>query len=231
MGDSPVHGILPSEQRSQPGMLTWQRQPPVGKPMRRCARPKSGTKVQARAIAADALEISRGTIVELQVALALARAGELAQAEKITAKLDAENPRNTMVQNYWLPSIRAAVELQRNNPNKALELLQQTAPYELGHWYLGHMYPVYLRGEAYLKLGRGHEAAEEFQKILDHRGVVVNFVIGSLASLQLARATALSGYTASARTRYEEFLKLWKDADTNLPVLNAARTEYERLPQ
>ena len=154
-----------------------------------------------------------------------------AQAEKIAAKLDAEFPRNTMVQNYWLPTIRAAIELQKNNPNKAIELLEETLPYELGNWYLGHLYPAYLRGEAYLKLGRGREAAEEFQKILDHRGVVVNFVIGSLAHLQLARAASMNGDTASARKRYEEFLELWKDADTNLPVLKAAQTEYKHLPK
>ena len=82
------------------------------------------------------------------------------------------------------------------------------------------MYPTYLRGEAYLKLGRGHEAAAEFQKILDHRGVVVNFVIGSLAQLQLARAAAMSGDTASARKHYEDFLGLWKGADADLPVLS-----------
>jgi serine/threonine protein kinase/Flp pilus assembly protein TadD len=188
-----------------------------------------GNKVQARAIAADALEMSRGRDVEAQVALALARAGQLAQAEKIAAKLDAEYPRGTMVQNYWLPTIRAAIELQKNNANKAIELLEETIPYELGNGLQGHMYPAYLRGEAYLKLGRGHEAAGESQKVLDHRGVVLNFVIGSLARLQLARAAGISGDTASARRRYEDFLGLWKGADTNLPVLKAARTEYKSL--
>jgi eukaryotic-like serine/threonine-protein kinase len=188
-----------------------------------------GNKVQARAIASDALEMSRGRDVELQIALALARAGQLAQAEKIVAKLDAECPRGTMVQNYWLPTIRAAIELQKNNANKAIELLEETIPYELGNGLQGHMYPAYLRGEAYLKLGRGHEAAGEFQKVLDHRGVVLNFVIGSLARLQLARAAGISGDTASARRRYEDFLGLWKGADANLPVLRAARTEYKSL--
>ncbi len=91
------------------------------------------------------------------------------------------------------------------------------------------MYPTYLRGEAYLMLGRGDQAAQEFQKILDHRGVVVNFVTGSLAQLQLARAEAMSGDTASARKRYEDFLKLWKGADADLPVLTTAQAEYKRL--
>jgi serine/threonine protein kinase/tetratricopeptide (TPR) repeat protein len=188
-----------------------------------------GNNVQARGIASNALELSRGRDVEVQVALALARTGQVAQAEKIVAKLDAEYPRSTMVQNYWLPTIRAAIELQNTNPNKAIELLDETTPYELGEALQGHMYPAYLRGEAYLKLGRGHEAAEEFQKVLDHRGVVVNFVIGALARLQLARAAALSGDTASARKNYEGFLELWKGADAYLPVLITARAEHKRL--
>jgi len=188
-----------------------------------------GNKVQARAIAADALTMSRGRDVEAQVALALARAGEIAEAEKLAAQLDAEFPRNTIVQNYWLPVVRAAVELQKSNAAKAIALLEVTIPYELGGGTDGHMYPAYLRGEAYLKLGRGHEAASEFQKLLDHRGVVLNFVTGSLARLQLARAAALSGDTASARRLYGEFLALWKDADTDLPVLKAAQSEYRKL--
>jgi tetratricopeptide (TPR) repeat protein len=188
-----------------------------------------GNKVQARAIASDALEMSRGRDVELQIALALARAGQSAQAEQIAAKLDTEYPRSTMVQNYWLPTIRAAIELQNKNANKAIELLEETIPYELGEGLQGHMYPTYLRGEAYLMLGRGDQAAGEFQKILEHRGVVVNFVIGSLARLQLARAAAMSGDTASARKQYEDFLGLWKGADADLHVLSTAQTEYKRL--
>jgi len=190
-----------------------------------------GNLIQARAIAADALAMSNGSVVELQGALALARAGQSAQAEKIAAKLDAEFPRSTMLQNYWLPTIRAAIELQKDNPNKAIEVLEETVPYELGNWYLGHLYPAYLRGEAYLRLGRGNEAAAEFQKVLYHRGVVQNFVIGSLARLQLARAVAMSADIASARRQYESFLELWKHADTNLPILKSAQTEYKRLPE
>ncbi len=102
-------------------------------------------------------------------------------------------------------------------------------PYELGGGDNGHMYAAYLRGEAYLELGRGHEAASEFQKVLDHRGVVLNFVTGSLVRLQLARAIALSGDSAPARRLYDDFLALWKDADNDLPVLKAAQSEYRRL--
>lgn len=188
-----------------------------------------GNKVQARSIAVEALEMTRGTDVELQSALALARAGQVTQAEEIAAKLDAEYPRGTMVQNYWLPIIRAAIELQSKNANKAIELLEEASPYELGDGLEGHMYPIYLRGEAYLMLGRGDQAAGEFQKILDHRGIVLNFVIGSLARLQLARAEAMKGDISFARKNYEGFLSSWKDADPNLPVLKAAQAEYKSL--
>ena len=190
---------------------------------------EAGNNAQARDLAAAALELSRGRDTEVQAALALARAGQVTEAERIAAKLDADYPRHTMVQNYWLPTIRAAIELQNKNPNKALELLDVTTPFELGVGLQGYMYPVYLRGEAYLNLGRGREAAQEFQKMLDHRGIVVNFVTGALAHLQLARADAITGDTASARKHYEEFLQLWKDADTDLPVLTAAQAERKRL--
>jgi serine/threonine protein kinase len=190
-----------------------------------------GNKVQAQAIAHGALEMSGGTDIELLSALALARAGQLSQAEKIVTTLDAAFPRSTMIQNYWLPTIRAAIELQKNNANKAIELLEVAVPYEQGNWYLGHLYPAYIRGEAYLKLGQGHEAAAEFQKLLDHRGIVVNYVTASLSRLHVARAAAMAGDTASARRHYEDFLTLWKDADANLPVFKAARAEYERLPK
>ncbi len=188
-----------------------------------------GNNAQAIALAAETLQLSHGRDVEVQVALVLARAGQLAEAKKIAAHLNADNPRNTMVQNYWLPTIRAAIELQNKNPTKALELLDETTPYELGEGLQGHMYPAYLRGEAKLKLNRGHEAAAEFQKILDHRGVVVNFVLGALARLQLARAAVMSGDTASARKHYADFLELWKDADPDVPILAAARAEHQRL--
>jgi eukaryotic-like serine/threonine-protein kinase len=185
-----------------------------------------GNKAEAQAMVAEALGMNAGKDVEVLIALALARTGQSAEAEKIAAKLDAQFPRDTLVQNYWLPTIRAAIELQKNNANKAIELLEVTAPYESGTWD-GRMYPVYLRGEAYLQLGRGQQAAAEFQKVLDHRGVVLNFVIAPLARLQLARAAASSGDAASARKNYADFLALWKNADTDLPILKAAQAEYK----
>jgi serine/threonine protein kinase/tetratricopeptide (TPR) repeat protein len=188
-----------------------------------------GNTIQARAVATDALATSDDRDVVIQVALALARAGQPAAAEKLVAQLDHNFPRNTMVQNYALPVIRAAVELAKNNPNGAIQALEITAPYELGDEPYGHMYPNYLRGEAYLRLGKAQEAAREFQRIIDHPGVVLNFVTGALARLQLARALALSGDKAKARKVYEDFLALWKDADANLPVLKAAQAEYSGL--
>src|SRR5262249_40056152 len=119
-----------------------------------------GNKAQARALTDATLAIHGGREAEIQAAVASARAGQVSEAEKRAADLDAAFPRSTMVQTYWLPTIRAAIELQKNNPNRAIELLGLTAPYELGNSApAGHMYPSYLRGEAYLLLGRGQDAA------------------------------------------------------------------------
>jgi hypothetical protein len=133
-----------------------------------------------------------------------------------------------------LPTIRASVALWRNDPAGAIELLRAASSYELGEptpamQVGGTMYPVYVRGEAYLKAGRSSEAAAEFQKILDHRGIVLNFVTGALAHLQLGRARALSGDAAGARKAYDDFFTLWKEADPDVPILRAARAEYARL--
>ena len=114
----------------------------------------------------------------------------------------------------------------------AIELLHAAAPYELGYdatLQLGTMYPVFVRGQAYLDLHQGREAAGEFQKFLDHRGVVVSYSLAALAHLGLARAYALEGDAAKARTAYQDFLTLWKDADADIPVLIAAKTEYAKL--
>jgi tetratricopeptide (TPR) repeat protein len=188
-----------------------------------------GTGNKALSIGTDALQMSGGKYVKLQVALAFARAGQSAEAKKIVSALDREYPQDTIVQNYWLPAIQAAIELNNGNGQKAIELLQVTEPYELGEALQGYMYPVYLRGQAYLMLHQGDKAAAEFQKILNHRGIVVNFVLGSLARLQLARAEQMNGDTASARKDYAEFLKLWKDADQDLPIFHEALNESKRL--
>jgi len=137
------------------------------------------------------------------------------------------------VQSAWIPTINAQIELGRGNGSKAVELLQPAVPYELGE-IIGSlnnscMYQVYLRGEAYLQATQGTAAAAEFQKLLDHRGIVWNCWSGALAHLGLARARAEAGDAASARTAYQDFFALWKDADPDIPILQQAKAEYAKL--
>jgi len=131
---------------------------------------------------------------------------------------------------YWLPTAKAAIELSGGNVAPSLELLQAVAPYELGGPPpLGNLYPAYLRGQAYLVAHQGREAAAEFQKLLDHRGIVGNFPPGALAHLQIGRAYAMAGDTAKAKAAYQDFLTLWKDADPDTPILKEAKEEYAKL--
>jgi len=137
---------------------------------------------------------------------------------------------DTLVQRYWLPTIRAAVAIQHKDPNRAVELLKETSAIELGlpnSFVL--LIPVYVRGEAYLALGDGDQAAREFQKFIDHRGLVSNFPLGAMARLGTARASASQGDTAKARAAYQDFLTLWKDADADIPILKQAKVEYAKL--
>jgi tetratricopeptide (TPR) repeat protein len=135
----------------------------------------------------------------------------------------------------YLPTVRALLALNHNEPSKAVELLQTASPYELGtvvfasSMRLGPLYPAYVRGEAYLAARQGREAAVEFQKILDHRGIVVSDPTGALAHLQIGRAYAMQGDTAKAKAAYQDFLTLWKDADPDIPVLKQAKAEYAKL--
>ena len=193
-----------------------------------------GNAALARRGIAEAFALTDGKDVDAIAALTLARAGDTVQAEKLVNKINQESPLATMVQSFLLPTIRAAIELDKNNPQRAIEVLQNATPYELGHaarsvTNFGTLYPVYLRGEAYLKLGQGQLAAAEFQKAIDHRGIVVNFVTGSLTYLQLGRAQAMSGDKEAARKSYQEFLTLWKDADPDIPILLQAKAEYAKL--
>jgi tetratricopeptide (TPR) repeat protein len=196
-----------------------------------------GVANEARAQAAQALALAPGRDVWVETGLALARAGDAAEAEKLADHLNQEFPMDTLMQNYWIPAIRASVELDRaslsrKSAEKAIALLQPALPYELADpppFAAGTMYPAYLRGEAYLAARKGGEAAAEFQKILDHPGVIVNFPLGALAHLGLARARAISDDAAGARTAYQDFFALWKDADPDVPVLKRARLEYEKL--
>jgi serine/threonine protein kinase len=192
---------------------------------------ESGNREQARADATAAVKLAPNRDMRAVAALALARAGDTAGAEKLAAGLDKTLPLDTTVQINWLPTIRAAVALERKDPNRAIELLKMVSPIELGSpaYINTKLCPVYLRGEAYLMLHDGNRAAAEFQKFIDHRGLVVNFPWGALARLGLARAYALQGDTAKAKAAYQDFLTLWKDADPDIPILKEAKAEYAKL--
>jgi len=188
---------------------------------------EAGNREQARADASAAVKLAANRDTLATAALALARAGDTATAEKLAAELDKTYPLDTIVQRYRLPTIRGAIALQRKDPNQAIELLHVTSPIELGDQ--GYLLPAYLRGEAYLMLHDGKAAVVEFQKFINHRGLVANFPWGALARLQLGRAYALSGDENKARAAYQEFLGLWKDADPDNPTLKDAKAEYAKL--
>ena len=189
-----------------------------------------GNKEQARADANAVLNLAPNRDVKAMAALALARADDTTGAEKLAAELDKTFPLDTLVQRYWLPTIRAAVAMERKDPNQSVELLKESSDIELGSPNnLVALVPVYVRGAAYLALGDGQRAAAEFQKFIDHRGVVTNSPWGALARLGLARADALQGDTAKARAAYQDFLTLWKDADPDIPILKQAKAEYAKL--
>jgi len=191
-----------------------------------------GNQKQARAEAEAAMKLAANWKIEAAAALGLARTGDNVGAERLAVQLDESFPMSTVLQGYWLPTIRAAIALNRGNAMKAIELLQNTAPYEFGvssPTELGMMYPVYVRGQAYLLAHQGKEAAAEFQKIIDHRGIVLNEPIGALAHLQLGRAYALQGDIAKSRAAYQDLLTLWKDADPDIPIFKQAKAEYAKL--
>jgi eukaryotic-like serine/threonine-protein kinase len=191
-----------------------------------------GNPTQARQLANSALSLAPGRDVQIEAALAFARTGDTARAQELVNTLNTAFPLGTLVQNYWLPTIRAMMELNRGNAAKAIDTLQAATTYEFGApspFQPGTMYPVYVRGQAYLMAHNGGAAAAEFQKMIDHRSISWNFPLGALAHLGLARARALSGDKAGAKTAYQDFLALWKDAEPDVPVLREARAEYEKL--
>jgi predicted Zn-dependent protease len=191
-----------------------------------------GNPAQARQAADAALRLAAGRDVQVLTALALAQAGEIPQAQRLVDKLNSNFPLNTILQNYWLPTIQAELELRRGNTARAIEGLQAASAYELGQvppLTSASMYPVYVRGQVYLKAGQGQQAAAEFQKIVDHPGVVLNFPLGALARLGLGRAYALAGDKTKEKAAYQDFLALWKDADPDIPILKEAKAEYEKL--
>jgi tetratricopeptide (TPR) repeat protein len=189
---------------------------------------------EARHAATAALALSKSLEVEYGAALALALSGDSSRPQTLAKDLETRRPEATPVRFSYLPTLRALLALNRGEPAKAIELLQPAAPFELGvPWtggsVCGALYPVYVRGEAYLAAHQGVPAAAEFQKILDHRGIVVSDPIGALARLQLGRAYALSGDKTKAKTAYQDFLTLWKDADSDISILKHAKAEYARL--
>jgi eukaryotic-like serine/threonine-protein kinase len=193
-----------------------------------------GNREQMRQFASEAAKIAPSSRdAQVLSALAFARTGDAARAQAIVEDVNRRFPVNTMIQSVWLPTIRAQLELTSSNAAKAVESLQRTADYELGEG-IGSlnfvcMLPAYIRGEAYLAEKQGASAASEFQKILDHRGLVSNCWTGALAHLGLARAYVASGDVPKARAGYQDFLALWKDADPDVPVLKQAKAEYAKI--
>jgi predicted Zn-dependent protease len=190
----------------------------------------------AKRKALAALALSRDREVEYGAAVALALSGDTSQSRTLTNDLERRFPEDTSVRFNYLPTLRALLTLERREPAKAIEQLQIAIPYELGaprslvHGRFGALYPIYVRGEAYLVEKKGTEAAAEFQKILDHRGIVVSDPVGAVARLQLGRAYALSGDTTKAKRAYQDFFTLWKDADPDIQILKQAKVEYAKLP-
>jgi tetratricopeptide (TPR) repeat protein/predicted Ser/Thr protein kinase len=186
-----------------------------------------GNYAVARQDVTAALTQPSGWFVRAFAALVLARTGDTAYAQALIDELKRTYPQHTLLNFYWLPGAEAAIELNKSNPSRAIADLEITGPYQLT--FTGNLYSAYIRGQAYLQSHSGGAAAFEFQKILDHRGIVTNFVLGALAHLQLGRAYAMEGDPARAKAAYQDFLALWKDADPDIPILKKAKTEYGKL--
>src|SRR5215469_1865887 len=188
-----------------------------------------GNTVEARQLTSEALALSPGRDVRIGAALTLGLLSDAAQAQKLADQLNEAFPLNTLIENYWLPSIRATQALHRGDAKQAVTLLDAAIPYELGIENVSVMVPIYLRGIAYQKAGQGSEAVAQFQKMLGHRGLAQNAPIAALAQLQLARSQALVGDTAAARRAYQDFLSLWRGADSDLALLHLAQGEYDKI--
>ena len=194
-----------------------------------------GNPDEARRRATFTLARIAGHDVEYGTALTLTYIGDDRRAQALTDDLGKRFPQNTLVQVSYLPTVRAKLAVNKGNALEAIENLRAATPYELGvpvpygayNW--AALYPVFVRGEAHLAAHQGSEAAAEFQKILDHRGIVLNSPIGALAHLQIGRAFEMQGDTAKARAAYQDFLTLWKDADLDIPILKQAKAEYAKL--
>jgi hypothetical protein len=194
-----------------------------------------GNVSEARKLGIAALELSKNREVQYGVAFAIALSGDTARAQAIANDLEKRFPEDTSVQFSYLPALRALLALNRGDASEALELLQSAVPNELGaprsslEGGFGALYPVYVRAQVYLAAHKGPEAAMEFQKILDHSGIVVADPVGAVARLELARAFVLSRDKAKAKAAYQTFLTLWSDADADIPILKQAKAEYATL--
>jgi eukaryotic-like serine/threonine-protein kinase len=194
-----------------------------------------GNASVARERATAALGLSKNKDVQYGAAFSFALAGDSSRAEMLAKDLEKRFPEDISVRFSYIPSIRALLALNRREPTKAVELLEVSVPYELGaphssmHGFFGALYPLYVRGMAYLAAQQGREAAAEFQKILDHPGIVVSDPIGALARLQLGRSYLVSGDRTRAKSAYRDFLNLWKDADREIPIFKQAKSEYTSL--
>jgi len=188
----------------------------------------------AREDALSALRQMPSRQVQTFAALVLARAGDNPRADAIADELASRYPSDTLLKGYWLPVIRATIEMNRKNPTGALADLQTASQTELGLAVplveqAALLAPVFIRGQSYLLLHQGPKAAAEFQKFFEFRGIGANCLLASLAHLQIARAYAMQGDTSKSETAYQDFFTLWKDADPDIPVLVAAKAEYARL--
>jgi hypothetical protein len=194
-----------------------------------------GNAAMAKLTAKDALDLAKNREDRYVAALVLAMSGEASQAQSLANDLERDFPEDTSVRFNYLPSVYASLALEHGDPAKAIELLQVNVPYDLSSprsatfAYFGALYPIYLRGQAYLALNRGAEAAREFQKIVDRRGIVIGDAFGVLAHLGMARAYTTQGDAAKAKAAYQDFLTLWQDADPDIPILIAAKAEYAKL--
>lgn len=194
-----------------------------------------GNSTAASKRAAEALELSKGRDAEYGAGVALALAGDSSRAQGLTDDLQSRFSHDTTVRYGYLPTLRALLALNHGEPLRAIELLEVAVPYEGAvpgvdyYFFFGGLYPAYVRGNAYLATRRGPEAVAEFQKILEHRGIVGSDPVGALARLQLGRAYELSENRSKAKSAYQEFLSLWKDADPDIPILKQAKVEYAKL--
>jgi DNA-binding winged helix-turn-helix (wHTH) protein len=188
-----------------------------------------GKDAQARRYESKAAASSLDRNDKIALAQALARSGRTAEASTIADQVSAERPEDTLVQHYFVPTIRAEIKLRQHDPATAIDLLRGTAKYDLAFTGFDYLYPAYIRGLAYLELGDGQSAAAQFQKLIDNPGFTVRHVTGPLAWLQLGRAQKMMGDEVARRKSYETFLDLWKDADPDIPIYQQAKTEYAKL--